>query len=325
MFTSQENCQNFSNFGNSYQNSHNMTKISSNFGKQTHMQAEYDSNCMTPQLIPFDTLPPYQENISLLHLIRQISNSIHDRNENETNSDIFNKIQELRRLRKYYPDLFSAVFHNSMEYFSDLLFSSKTSISRIILILLEEIFSIYDLEDFFKPKWIDLFIPKILNHAISECPLLKKQCFNVLDKLSKNMLYIETIEVLFDYTMDNNTNISNLSFYYLQNFISECDSQHFENLIDFKEILEKIIELFKIKKDLYIRKAYKLLDLFESIYGLEHIKNALSNIDNLDFHANFEELQRERNNYIERLNGISRRSSMTAREYKLQIQRNSMS
>jgi hypothetical protein len=251
--------------------------------------------------IGYHDLPTFEENVKLIPLMRNISNPILE--PSTTNwLDTFNAITDLRRVRKYYPKLFEHFFNILLNNLSEMLIQSNTPISRNILKLTSEIYSYHEYNDFFS-DWMKKLLPKILIKSISEIKIVEIEAHEVLENLVQNVYHPESIEILLHNVNNKNINISNKSFEYLMKLLYNFDSYSFYNIsecLDWERFLYTVLDLFENKKEVFITKAFKILDFLEEIFknvdgassceGTDNFLRILSQIESLDFHARFDEL-----------------------------------
>jgi len=250
--------------------------------------------------IAYEDLAIFNENVKLLALIRNISNIFVE--SSTTNwLDIFNTINDLRRVRKYYPNLFEHFFNLIINNLSERLIQSITPISRNILKLCSEIFSYHEYNEFYS-DWIKKLLPKVLIKSISEINMIAKEAQEVLENLVQNAFHTESIEILLENVNSKNINISNKAFEFLMKLLYNFDPFSFINIsecLNWEYILYTLLELFENKKEVYITKAFKILDYFEEIFrngeeitnsdGYDNLKRILSQIESLEFHARWDE------------------------------------
>lgn len=225
----------------------------------------------------FNSLAPYEEDLNLLRLSRQLSDNIiaHIEDINTYWRHLFMAINELRRLRKYYPECFCYIFDNLIDKISALVTSPKTCISKITLILISEIFSNYTFDDLIS-EWMAKLIPKVMNKTISEINVIKEVAMLALYNLSVNMLYPETVETLLSLIRNKNVNISNISFDCLMGLLSNYahyDKSGLENNINWGNYIHETLEIFSIKLSSYTKKSVKMIEFLEVNLGEKFLEN----------------------------------------------------
>src|SRR5687768_3916130 len=99
-----------------------------------YMETKYGLNYET-----YDNLLPYNIQENFLKLMREISTGII---ENEDPKIQISLVHELRRMRKFHPELFIATFSNILIYYiNNLMQSGEMEVVYHSLILVSEIFS----------------------------------------------------------------------------------------------------------------------------------------------------------------------------------------
>lgn len=259
----------------------------------------FDTNLESIQMIQikyltYEELPSMEQNTKLLMLMRNISTHILE--PTSTWLYTFNAITELRRVRKFYPELFEHFFNIMVNVLSEMLILSNTAISRNILKLTSEIFTYHEYNHSFS-DWLQILLPKVLIKSISEIKIVQEEADQVLENLINNIFYPETIEILLENVINKNNNISNKSFDFLMKLLNNFDSfsfVHISECINWERVLYILLDLFEIKKEMFINKAYKILDYLQEIFKnfedgyCDNFSRILSQIESLDFHAKFE-------------------------------------
>jgi len=244
----------------------------------------------------FEELSQYPDNENLLDLLRRISNQFLEPSSCWT--DTFYAITEIRRIRKFYPELFEHFYSILINSISDLLIQANTPISRNILKLTSEIFT----QDYSQnvSDWIDKLLPTVFIKSISEIKVVAEEANQVLECFTQNIFYPNSFEILLENVNNKNIHISNKAFDYLMKFLNYFNACSFANIsecLDWELIFHNLHLLCENKKETYITKAFKILDYFDYIFeiiqkeqNVNYNNLILSQIDSLDFHSRIEEL-----------------------------------
>ena len=175
---------------------------------------------------------------------------------------MFNAIIELRRLRKFQISIFEQLFDYIVDEFLNFLNSKKNVIIKQALIFASELFSSYS-SNYLYQNWILKITPKVLTKIVSETCLIKQEAIKCIQNLINNMIYLETSKILLHEIMNKNINISNIAFDALINYLNNLDLVTLENYVEWDFYNSTIINLYLLKKEFYIKKAYKLFEYIE--------------------------------------------------------------
>lgn len=214
--------------------------------------------------IDYDNLQPYDENSTHFTQLAQTLCYVNEKNNNWT--DVFNAIIELRRLRKFQVNIFDQLFDYIVDEFLNFLNSKKICIIKLSLILVTEIFSNYS-SNFIYQNWILKLVPKVLSKVIHENEIIKGEAIKALQFLINNMFYIETSKILLFEIANKNISISNIAYNALIGYLDNIDLTSLENIVDWTFFNQAIINLHSLKKDFYLKKAYKLFEYINQRFG----------------------------------------------------------
>jgi hypothetical protein len=251
--------------------------------------------------IPYDYLEPFPRDVNLLRLFREISTRLLEPPQSWV--DTFYSINELRRIKKFYPELFNTIFDNLTTQFENFISHSKIPISKLSLILMSEVFSTFQFDNDFLPNWIYKLLPIVLLKTTSESTIIKQEAYIILNNVHENMLYPETVEVLMDEMLNKNMLISNISFECLLNLIKSFPPVTLEHSVEWDIFIKTICDLYENKKEGYVKKAFTLIHICEStfnnFYNCNYFKNnILSQIDDLEIHNRYERVLEGRDKYV---------------------------
>ena len=232
--------------------------------------------------LKYEDLAPYEEKTNFLELFRNISNNILETPEFKWEVH-FNTINELRRLRKHSKELFHSIVRDyklCKKIFPKYINSIRSNLSKITLMLVTELFSVFEYENL--NKWVTFLIPEVLNKSVDNKIFIREEAMKCLDNLSGNMFYEESIICLLNGVKSSNSKVSQNAFDTLIKLIENYDQVNLENISEWKEIFKLISEIFLLKDDRHVKKSEKILitikekltdEIFEKV-----LKNASKNI-----------------------------------------------
>jgi hypothetical protein len=244
----------------------------------------------------FSDLVPYESNTKFLELMRMISDFILE--PTQTWPNIFYSINELRRVLKFHQDLFENFFHNLVGQIAELITLSQTEVVKLIFRLISEIVNQIDLID---SIWLRKLIPKILVKTTSEIHHIKSEAFQLLTHIVDNVFRPEVIEILLENVGSKHAYISNNSFEFLMkqlNYYDEaCIDIAYDNF-EWYDILNYVLDLYEYKKEPFVKKAFRIMDVFiksfEKNYNYPYLERILQQIEDLEFHSKFDKMMKEK-------------------------------
>ena len=177
----------------------------------------------------------------------------------------FNCFTDLRRIRKFHHDKFFPVFGKIYKVFPEYLNSIRSNIAKGSLLLVTEIFSFYDFELF--SDLIKTLLPMVLLKSSSDKKFLKDEALAAWNNAGCNMFYNETIEVLLEETGNKSSIVSENSFNTLISLINNFDQTLLENIGDWDIIFKKIVDLYNLKREIYVKKTLKIISTLSQKLG----------------------------------------------------------
>ena len=249
------------------------------------MNGDLDDNDMSNSNLLYENIPCFKEETNFVELMIKIKKLLRETKEHEWREHV-QAINYLRRLRKYEKEIFDRVMYdlNIFEIILSYLNSVRTTLSKITLVFIKELFSEYEFEyndndeQIELIKFIKFITPKLILKANSEKSFLKDEAINCLNNLSKNMTYGDTLIALIKVCITNNGNsICELSFNFIQELLKNFDINYliyFDYWDEFFEILSKIL---KMKKEPYMKKSILLINSLENLIGKDKFENIINN------------------------------------------------
>ena len=249
------------------------------------MNGDLDDNDMSNSNLLYENIPCFKEETNFVELMIKIKKLLRETKEHEWREHV-QAINYLRRLRKYEKEIFDRVMYdlNIFEIILSYLNSVRTTLSKITLVFIKELFSEYEFEyndndeQIELIKFIKFITPKLILKANSEKSFLKDEAINCLNNLSKNMTYGDTLIALIKVCItDNGNSICELSFNFIQELLKNFDINYliyFDYWDEFFEILSKIL---KMKKEPYMKKSILLINSLENLIGKDKFENIINN------------------------------------------------
>lgn len=220
----------------------------------------------------YDNLPPYAEEENFLEVMRTVSTLIVQIEEKDW-KDQFNLLNELRRMLKYQKELFFNIFNNykiHQKILPKFINSLRSNLAKVALTLVSEIFNTYETESV--NEWIDSLLPEVLlKSAIDLKAFIKEEAVKCLKNFSENMFYPESIISLLKGIKNANTKISENAFETLIKLIQNYEIVSMKNLENWKDIFTGMIEIYKMKRDPYIKRPLKIIKALQNKLGEDFV------------------------------------------------------
>lgn len=249
------------------------------------MNGDLDDNEMSNSNLLYEDIPCFKEETNFVELMIKIKKLLRETKENEWKEHV-QAINYLRRLRKYEKKIFERVMYdlNIFEIILSYLNSVRTTLSKVTLVFIKELFSEYEFEYNDNDEQIELiqfikFItPKLIVKANSEKSFLKDEAINCLNNLSNNMTYGDTLIALMKVCITNNGNsICELSFNFIQELLQNFDINYLIYFDYWDEFFEILIKILKMKKEPYMKKSILLINSLENLIGKDKFENIINN------------------------------------------------
>lgn len=223
--------------------------------------------------LPFSELYSYPLNQNFLTLMREISDGVLESNDPQQQIKC---IKELRRMRKHHRDLFYVTFLNIRENFENrIMLSDNSEVVYNSLILVTEIFSVYDLDDPDIQKIAGHLLKTVLEITGVPHPQIYHQCLTCLYLSSHNMIYEEVFYELLKKIADSNEKISQISTETSLTFILHIDSVYFQNNFDWVNITNLILQILQIPQDSYQSRLSHLLFFIRNSIFEDNFENLI--------------------------------------------------
>lgn len=231
----------------------------------------------------------------------------------------FDALNDLRKLNKFFPRSFLEAFLDISKDFSKFLLSIRSNIAKLSLIVLKEFYgsSIYFTKD---PEILkdyklqgttnivnalfDSHLPHILTQSSSMKGFLKEEAIQILDNIAtlSNSTYF--LKKIISHINNKNNQYSENAFNCAVNLLlnvfndkggsgeinfspnaspsknSNGNSNNNKGHDKVKEILECILCLYNLKKDLFTKKALKLYTALKDVLSNDQIENSKNHLDN---------------------------------------------
>ncbi len=249
------------------------------------MSSDLEENEMSNSNLLYENIPPFKEETNYVELMIIIKKLLRETKEFEWIEHV-KAINYLRRLRKYKKEVFDRVMYdlNIFEIILSYLNSVRTTLSKVTLVFIKELFSEYEFEyndndeQIELIKFIKFITPKLILKANSEKSFLKDEAINCLNNLSKNMTYGDTLIALIKVCITNNGNsICELSFNFIQELLKNFDINYLIYFDYWDEFFEILIKILKMKKEPYMKKSILLINSLENLIGKDNFENILKN------------------------------------------------
>jgi len=224
--------------------------------------------------------------------------------------DQFEALNDLRKLNKFFPRSFLEALSEISTDFSKFLLSIRSNIAKLSLITLKEFFGseIYFsknpevLKDYkiqntsnIVQSLFDTFLPSILTQSASMKGFLKEEAVQILDNIanvSNNSYFLK--KIISHINNKNNhysENAFNCAYNLIQNIFTSDGYGEFspsaspekkgtKTFNKIKDILECIMRLYNLKKDLFTKKALKLYFAVKDSVKHEQFENSKTYMDN---------------------------------------------
>jgi len=236
------------------------------------IENEIDSDIVTPNYTSYDELEDFEDS-ELPSCAERIIKIL---NEDKSNTWLpqFNSIENLRRLLKFRRKDFFKAFHQVYKVYHKQLNSIRSGCCKISLILLSELFS-DDCKDIHS-EWIEVILPLVFGKTTNLQKFIKEEANSVLFNCSKHMFYYEVLDIFVQNIGSKNLHAGEVAFECFSLLIQNWEFSSLCKLLDFHKILSKIIEIFKLKKEPFNKRAIKATGILFEKLG----KNQFENLTN---------------------------------------------
>jgi len=186
-----------------------------------------------------ERLTNFPQNENFLKLMQETSTMvIESKNQNEK----IYCLTQLRRMFKFHSDLFKVTFSNILPHFiTNLVLTDESEVVYNSLILVSEIFSIYEFDGI--NEWMRSLIESVLSLSSSNDGNIRDLSLIALNNASNNMFYEETLEALFESLNNKNEIIADVSLNTLRDFINFNDLNLIIHVYDWQKPFETLLNL----------------------------------------------------------------------------------
>ena len=238
---------------------------------------------MSNSHLVYDKIPPFHEQTDFIELTRKISSLLKETREHEWIEHV-QAINYIRRLRKYNKQVFKIIMYDLdiFDIILSFLNSLRTTLCKVTLVFVQELFSEYEFEydnndeQIGLLKFIQFITPKLLLKANSEKNFIKEEAINCLKKISENMIYGDTLITLTKCCLDKGNNICELSFKCIEELIPNFDVNYLLYFDYWNEFFSVLVQLIKKKKEPYIKKSFLIINLLEESIGKENFDKIIN-------------------------------------------------
>ena len=126
--------------------------------------------------LKFEEIEPFNSNTNFYNILIQTSNAII---ESTDISEIIYNITQLRRMRKYIVNFFEITFNNLYDKFTRLIINENDDVSYEALILIEEVFSFYEINTLMI-YWFDDIFPAIIDQTSNPNKIISNIAYRIL-------------------------------------------------------------------------------------------------------------------------------------------------
>lgn len=256
--------------------------------------------------IEFEDLENFENEKHYLTSLNNISNYL--KNEKSDWVNQFDALNDLRKLNRFFPRSFLEALLDISKDFSKFLLSFRSNIAKLSLITLKEFFGseIYFsnnpevLKDFkiqntenIIQSLFDTFLPSILTQSASMKGFLKEEALQILENIASvtNKIYFlkKIISQIYNKNNQYSENAFNCAMNLIENiFVSDKnfspntspEKKGMKIYYKIKEIIDCIISLYNLKKDLFTKKAIKLYSALKESVTSEQLENSINLLDN---------------------------------------------
>ncbi len=231
--------------------------------------------------LSYENLPQFEENTNYIELMRKVILLLKETDEKKWNECV-EGINYLRRLRKFNKEVFEKIMYD-LDIFNIILSylnCSRTILSKITLVFIQEIFSEYEFEYNEKDeeieliKFIEFITPKLISKLNSDKSFIKEEVIKCLKNLSENMTYGKTLITLIKCFLENEN--CDLCYKFIEELLNNFDVNYLIYFDYWNELFEILIKTLKMNKELFTKKCISILNLLENLLGKENYNKILN-------------------------------------------------
>jgi hypothetical protein len=194
----------------------------------------------------------------------------------------FEAVNDLRRLNKFHFDIFDCIFEKIVSNLAKLTSSIRSNLSKISLMLIKEFFNIRSYLRESKQS-LKLLINCLVTQSSSMKSFIKEEALGGLDNLASNMEFYSPcivnilIEECSNKSPQSSENAFNANIKILNNWVKE-DIFSGTNHNDWENILMRVINLHSMKKEPYLKRACRLVEVIYNKFGSEDFELLVSQL-----------------------------------------------
>jgi hypothetical protein len=212
------------------------------------------------EYVNFDNLEEFPNNVDFEVIWKECYSHLDDVQTTDWLGQ-YNSINILRRLNKFEQKVFEALLDKLIFSIAKLASSIRSNISKLALILCGEIFHTHN----YNTKTLKQLVPAVLCQSAHLKQFIKDEAQTALVHLSKcKSNTFEIIQLLSEGVTNKNPTISETSLNHLLNFIRNCSLYDIQT-DEWRSILVAVVNIYSLKKEIYTKKALKLLTLYIEI------------------------------------------------------------
>lgn len=232
--------------------------------------------------IPYDSLKPLEPEIDTVLMFQKFKEILSDKNTDWTL--LIGVINYLRRVNKYDKTIFGQFFYGAKIYpkLLDLINSVRSSVSKNVLLLLNEIFS----ENISENKnsilgLIKATLPILIQKINSNQSFIKVECNQLLDSLSKNVKFPEMLLIILQQMNSSPKVISTPNIRnkqkeneILADFFEKNAKNLGKNILmenpQNQEIIKSLVSFYHLNKNNNVKFCKKIIKCLVEIIGKEN-------------------------------------------------------
>lgn len=235
--------------------------------------------------IPYEALKPLEPEIDTVSMFQKLKEILFDKNSDWTLQ--IGVINYLRRVQKYDKAVFGQFFYGNKIYpkLLELINSVRSSVSKNVLLLLNEIFSENIQEKMILSlvkETFPLLIPKINTNQ----SFIKAECKQLLESMCNNVKFSDMLLIILQ-QMNNTSKVNSTP----NSRIKEKDSEILTDLFiksanilgkeillesaQFSEIIKCLISLYDLNKNIYGKFCKKIMDTLITVMGKDNFDSKL--------------------------------------------------
>ena len=230
--------------------------------------------------IPYESLKPLEPEIDTVSMFQKLKEILFDKNSDWTLQ--IGVINYIRRVQKYDKEVFGQFFYGSKIYpkLLDLINSVRSSVSKNVLLLLNEIFS-ENIQEKTILSLVKETFPLLIPKINSNQSFIKAECKQLLESMCNNVKFSDMLLIILQQM--HNTSKTNST---PNSRIKEKDSEILTDLFiksatilgketllesaQFPDIVKCLISLYDLNKNIYGKFCKKIMDTLINVMDKEN-------------------------------------------------------